>query len=85
MMKIEANKGNGYRPQNKNQSQQRQQHQTNQNNGPVKCTHSTKPGDTVEKCFVKFPGLRNQNQNDQGENSAHQRQNNAAKKLLPIL
>ncbi len=33
----------------------------------------------VEKCFVKFPGLRNQNQNGQRDNSANQKLNNAVK------
>jgi hypothetical protein len=37
-------------------------HQPNINNGPVKCTHCKKPGQTVKKCFKIFPGLRNPSQ-----------------------
>jgi hypothetical protein len=54
---------NNYRPQHK--SQQGQRNQTNRNNGTMKCTHFKKPGQLVEKCFVKFPGLRLQNQSNQ--------------------
>jgi hypothetical protein len=69
---IEAIKGNGYRhqanvhtqqqQQQQQQQKQQQQHLPNRNNGTVKCTHFEKPGHTVERCFVKFLGLRNHNQ-----------------------
>ena len=46
----------------------KQQHQSHRNNRPVKCNHCKKPGHLVEKCFVKFPALRAQNQNGQRDN-----------------
>jgi hypothetical protein len=55
---IKAVKTNGYRNQNNSHSQQCQ---PNRNNGPLKCTHCKKPGHTVERCFTKFPALKNRN------------------------
>jgi hypothetical protein len=65
---------NNFRPYQNNQTNQGQPKQARKN-GPAKCTHLQKLGHVMEKCFVKFPSLRPQNQKTYQN---QQRQNNSA-------
>jgi hypothetical protein len=78
---TKAIKENEYIPQNNGHPQLWQQYLPNRSSGPVKCTQCKKPRHTVERCFVKFPGLRNK-KNGQRENSANQSQNNKDKNTV---
>ena len=75
---IDAIRKGGYKGQNYNPNHQGNRSSGNNTN---KCTFCHKPGHQVEKCFTKFPALRNQsNQSSSGANDNNQRASNGQRK-----
>ena len=71
-LNVDAIRGNNYKNNYNSSTQQ------GNKNGPIKCVYCKKPGQSVNKCFTKFPALRPQNQ--QKQNNNNQGQSNTTKR-----